>query len=1647
MSDSESQDKQLEEVKDRKAFAGRVKQAAAIVGVDATDLGGLTDEVGHCGISERAERILKTVKRIEALDDSMRMEFWTALYPHLVPHLERAWADMPGETYERSLTATPFRAPHHAETVTDSRTRFLWTVCDDLRDLNPDAVWIATWSHQIGRIWERPAIGQLLAAVLRGGGSEADGVRAVVLAAMNGEHETSVWGRNSLVALLNSNHRADWEAVGRLLIAAQRQEGVRQAVLENLHTAHPDAFRFLLALILEHNLARFSATVRAVDMWLDLRWAGGSVKVINDGLRLLRRCLDDPSQRDGLIATGEAEAAYTALWGLATEDAGKAVATASILLDDPDPGRRYAALRILDRTGLQPETRDAVAARLNTDREEDPRLLMAMCTLLAQCEFTSIPDGLFERLSRLFDSLPRAKKKLEPIVWPWAQIEQDRRVVADALSSLAVATPEAMIPYAQALDSWNCVKLVTRLTGIAIEVYGMKIGKRTKRPITPEVRGLLLNLMVDPRNDVQAVAFQAAARLRVEDDEIELLLSNLHRSAATLRAGAIRRLLKLPDVRVISCATGLIESKTARKVAAGLELLESLVAAHRSAERARKVVAERRNMLDAPRFREMTARIIGSKVETATLEDSLGLVPPASRAKPITPRKQSARIETGAAENCLKDLARLFLKHGETEITVKGGEISEVGESRVLMAAAGWRFPAPMRGPDPPTREYALEKLPLVEVWLDWLENRGPSNRDQDGLELVRAAALFACEHRIHQSLPRPLRGSDSWNARHGFERLLQWLVGFSKPVGGGALLVQLAESTLAANPRPGNSRARARRWDESPSNMTTVAGTLHLCREMKTECPYLFTAEDLARFGALAMIAMDARHPGCDHMPSVSECVAAIRQGYLNDRDFVWLLLHPPMEEDSGRFGWRFSKVSEVCGRREPDALKGEKELIVASAQVRDRLLELELKRGEQPTAATGPASQLRYAGGASMFMRLAAALGSDAIVRQHEWFGSPTRAGSLSRLLAITFPSGGDTTERFAALFLESGLSERRLIELAMFAPQWAALAQHTLGQEGLEDVIWWIHTHTRRTDYWRDQELKEAWEVNVNERTSLSAEDLQDGAVDVAWFRRIIDRIGEDRWVYLQKPAKYATNSGGHKRAQLFADAMLGRVDTNTLVQRIQTKRHQDAVRALGLVPLPASARKTGEETLARYNLLQEFRRSCRKFGSQRQASEARAVEIGMQNLARTAGYHDPQRLQWAMETRSVADLAKGPVIVAVDDTTVRLRIDELGQPELTVTRNDKALKAIPARHRKDRAIAELKSRMTDLRRQRSRMRLSLEQSMCRGDEFTSDQLAEFTGHPMLRSMVSRLIFVGRGDLIGYPNEAGRVLRDFEGRTEPVGNKDTLRIAHPIDLLERGDWSQWQRECFTAERMQPFKQIFREVYPLTTAERSGCDLTRRYGGHQVSPRQALALLKQRQWVHTPYEGVRRVYHDAQIVAQLWFDQVIFTPAEVEDLTLAGVSFMRRDQTQTSLLIDEVPARLFSEAMRDLDLVVSAAHAGGVDPEASASTVEMRAALLAETARLLGLSNVRIDGSHVLIDGSRGRYSVHLGSANAQLLPSMALCIVAVPSQYRGRLFLPFADDDPKTAEVMSKTILLARDSEIRDPVILEQICGQDN
>jgi hypothetical protein len=166
-------------------------------------------------------------------------------------------------------------------------------------------------------------------------------------------------------------------------------------------------------------------------------------------------------------------------------------------------------------------------------------------------------------------------------------------------------------------------------------------------------------------------------------------------------------------------------------------------------------------------------------------------------------------------------------------------------------------------------------------------------------------------------------------------------------------------------------------------------------------------------------------------------------------------------------------------------------------------------------------------------------------------------------------------------------------------------------------------------------------------------------------------------------------------------------------------------------------------------------------------------------------------------------------------------------------------------------------------------------------------------------------------------------------------------------------------------------------------------------------------------------------------------------FSPADTEAPTLESVEFFDR-KTYKNVRLDQIPPLIFSEVMRDIDLVVSVAHVGGVDPEASLTTVEMRRVIVNESLRLLKIGNVRIDGNYARIAGTLGEYAVHLGSGVAYKQATGALHIIPVHSQHRGRLFLPFLDEDPRTAEILSKVVMLAEDTKIKDPSILSQLQG---
>ena len=550
-----------------------------------------------------------------------------------------------------------------------------------------------------------------------------------------------------------------------------------------------------------------------------------------------------------------------------------------------------------------------------------------------------------------------------------------------------------------------------------------------------------------------------------------------------------------------------------------------------------------------------------------------------------------------------------------------------------------------------------------------------------------------------------------------------------------------------------------------------------------------------------------------------------------------------------------------------------------------------------------------------------------------------------------------------------------------------------------------------------------------------TPIPIEDLKEGAFDIGWFKAAYKELGKAHFESLYDAAKYISNGAKHARARKFADAVRGELKLADVEKEITAKRNKDLVMCCGLIPLKRAREK---DMLARYVFLQNFLKESKQFGAQRRASEEKAVEIALSNLARACGFDDVTRLVWTAETELIKAHADHFTPKEVEDVALSLAVATDGAVSLVCTKGGKPLKAVPAKLKKNAYVLELKDAEKNLKEQYRRTKKMLEEMMEDGTPLLAREIANvMTYNPVIAPLLKPLVFQS-GTALGFYEDGVLVAPD--GTRTELAEDAEVKIAHALDLYESGTWAAYQAYLFEKGIRQPFKQVFRELY-IKTADEHGKESSHRYAGYQVQPAKTVALLKTRRWVIDGSEGLQRIYYKANIIARIYALADWYSPADIEAPTLEWVEFFDR-KTFQRLPIDDVPDLIFSEVMRDVDLVVSVAHVGGVDPEASHSTVEMRRAIVQFNLPLFKLDNVRLEGAHAHIHGKLGDYTVHLGSGVIQQKAGAMINILPVHSQHRGRLFLPFLDEDPKTAEILSKIILFAEDGKIKDPFILDQI-----
>jgi HEAT repeat protein len=1556
------------------------------------------------------ERQLAAARQLDDLPDGQRASIMEALHPGIGPALSRWWVDAQSRPYQRHWDRRAFRAADAPGLTVEGRGTDLAALLELAGPFEADPVWLAGWAGHLTAAQRATsavslAVGAVLASAIDLGGPTGEETLATLVAVGSGEHPVGIMGRHVIVGLLGCSRREGWEFIERMLLAAQRQEGLRQAILEAADEGHPEGFDRTLATVLDNELLRFAASVRAAGVWLGFGAQVADLPQAETRVRKLAAFRASSGDRSEALASGDPWDVYLALCAYGMRDVLATIPEAQALTRHSSPDVRAAALRYAAATKLTSGQRLIVTAL----DDADIRVASLAVSLLGN-DGLCLPET-FDALTRLVPRLPAKARTADGLGVEPGPVQIVQAAAASRLVTARGERPVSMLlPWLAAMDS-----------------YGRRsvAGQLKREPVlTAEQRKALLALLGDRSPAVRGAAMQALAATRLEPSEAPAVEALLTRSSADTRRGALTLLASLPPDTARTSASRLAASSAKGQRDAATELLRTLGAA--------------------------------DSTSATPVEDlRVTLVDARARTTPLTPQSPDRRRSFGgdAAVRILEELDEIAEERRNTSVLVSWWQ----GTREILFGDVRW-FPSPFAEPQPASADDGESRgMLLGDLFRAWWQTRPAAVRDDTGLDVLRAyvvaaqlpgprAALPARPGGWWQASMRELIGSPALTLRHpaAVGHVVTWLA--AEHASGEVIdeCLDALEASLASVPPAvlhaettnevvvggfvmvvGSGRHRLRYSDwrnglRSHPWLTLLGGLL------RTR-PDLFVSEQIARWYRL-MRWVEQPQPRAIQFPVDTRLlIAAHDAGIASEADVIASFLHP------------HSDLFHDLTRRWRSQLQARHLALTAIAdKVAGRLIEVELQRGDLPTPTSAAALNVGSTAGVTLVVGLLRRLGKAPLVRGRWAGGSESRDAVFSHMIRICFPAPADTPGALTAAARQAGISNARLVDLAVYAPQWAPIVEAALEWPGLADGVLWLHAHTKDEQWNVDRELRESWAAMVAERTPLSAADLLSGAVDVAWFRASYAALGAERWAVLHKAAKYASGGGGHRRAQAFAEAMTGQADDATLTGRITVKRNQDAVRALGLLPLPGDEAGQRDTMQRRYGLLREFERGSHKFGSMRQASERAAVRIGVENLARTAGYSDPGRFVWAVEAREAVDMVDGPLTVTHDDVTLTLSVSADGTPDLEFRRRGRVIRNAPAALRKAEDVVALRARKTALTQQAARVRAALESAMITQEGFTADDFAELSRHPVVAPMLDQFVWV---------TSDGRTVCRVGARAVAVGGEAVttvgpLRLAHPVDLVADGTWVAWQERLFTDGRRQPFKQVFRELYVITAAERAAGPASHRYDGHQLQPRQALALLGRRGWLSSRESGdASRVFHHYDLVARVEFVDGFLTPAEADLPSIGGVYFTRRGEHLAQPL-DSIPPVVFSEAMRDLDLVVSVAHAGGVDPEATASTTEMRAALIRETARLMKLENITFAGDYVLIDGTLGEYSLHLGSGTVHRRPGGAVCIIPVGSQHRGRLFLPFADDDPKTAEIMSKALLLARDREIKDPTILEQL-----
>ncbi len=1521
-----------------------------------------------------------------------------------------------------------------------------------------------------------------------------------------GESNTLMMSHELVLGIVMSKRKELYEDLGKFLLAARLQEGARQAVCETMDAGRPEAFLYLFSVIEENHLIRYSSVKRSISTWIGIFNQNNVDRISEKLLRMMGQCLRDETYLKEQLASNDAVGISCALWAKGFYNADDAVETVLWLIQNGTKQQMMTASYFclsLQSEKKQMRAAKEVIIKYSNDLELVACFLPSFMNSvgsrfyeLFQCKWGYgyfrdmkarppkhlAPETLFQSrdeaeqiyhiLRKIMQQIPKKGLKLSPCIFPWYSVELSLSDIAERMCLIAWMLQEEeyldeaakMIPIIGQGQSYD----TSRAAVARVLLYCPKSKVR---------KSVLFELLHNPEEYTNQAAHNLVEVMNLTaEDYIEIEKNMKYKKG---RAQTLALLGKQDNNSLVGCVKRLLADKSEECHMGALDLALQL---KKEDKKTFLKVVPALQALSNPTGKEkvLLKELIGEKSEAQDILKKPGYGLYDVNKDWILPQVE---LDTSGVDkffvcgetaciNVLKKLDKFIEKNRELGYKTAWGEELLLGNE---LKVKEWKSRDSEKEP--------LDYYPFQELWESFYKEEIKEPQLLFEVKMYCECYNNKMDYERNKKLYQQVfftTFSDLlvvFQFKEQVETVISVLFDQFVPQYTRTQFGFSAGTKLLSLLNPSNALLKSSKiqWDGQRQNNTVRALELPIFRNI---CQWLFEVdeEDWERSFALRFALhqyyhglIEGKEPQYGYYGGyyrnfrdyieLSDYVKCYRKG-IWDKDLFYkavftycdlgsLLQIISIVEQKGtvspqRVGYDrlsaffgYDVIKPIDGKYRFDMIGDEiPEMAFAHMLYREvipLILKVELKRGEQPTPFSEQIHNIYAVCGIDYMIQILTALGKDSLQRGYCYYKTD-RWAVLSHLLEVSMPEPEETAEDLRKALVGTDIQEKRLVELAMYAQKWIPMIEEYLKMPGFESTCYYFMAHT-------SEEFDEQVMSMIAKYTPLSPEELRDGAFDIHWFFEAYNKLGEKNFMMLYNAAKYCSSGSAHGRARKYADAALGKVDKEVLKEQINAKRNKDLLMSIGLLPLPEDSKAREEELLDRYQFIQRFKKESKQFGAQRRASEGRAVEIALRNLSVNAGFTDVMRLRLRMEGKLTEQSEEFFEWKTVDEIALKVFVDENGKSVLQCRKDGKLLKSIPAKYKKDETVLQYQAIIKSLKEQYHRTKQMMEQAMEDRTTFEVWELLELSHNPIVRPIIKPLVVrtIEEQNLkLGFLTEEGII--DTTGVAIPVDLQEQIFIAHPFDLYKSGCWHDYQKFLFEKQIRQPFKQVFRELYVKLDDELDQYH-SMLFSGNQIQPQKTIGALRGRRWVADYEDGLQKIYYKEDIVAYIYAMANWFSPSDVEAPTLEYVVFSER-KTGKQLRIQDIPDIIYSEVMRDVDLAVSVAYAGGVDPETSHSTIEMRQAIVACNLALFHTKNVHIEGNHAIIEGKLGQYSVHLGSGVVHQIGNAMLFVIPVHSQQRTHIFLPFVDDDPKTAEIMSKILLFAEDTKIKDPKILQQI-----